>query len=92
MSSSTIACTVEPYRRGNSFNDWYTCLRYFFKVNNVKDEDRMAYFITLSGPAIFEEVKLLYPTGNFEEIPFDDLINKLKKSLGQNRSGSSTAI
>lgn len=81
MSSSSIACTVEPYRRGNSFNDWYTRLKYFFKVNKVKDEDKMAYFITLSGPVIFEEIKLLYPTGNFEEIPFDDLINKLKNRL-----------
>lgn len=81
MSSSSIACTVEPYRRGNSFNDWYTRLTYFFKINKIKDEDKMAYFISLSGPTIFEEMKLLYPTGNFEEIPFDDLITKLKNRL-----------
>lgn len=81
MSSSSIACTVEPYRRGNSFNDWYTRLKYFFMVNKVKDEEKMPYFITLSGPTIFEEIKLLYPTGNFEEIAFDDLIAKLKNRL-----------
>lgn len=28
-----------------------------------------------------EEIKLLYPTGNFEEIAFDDLIAKLKNRL-----------
>lgn len=53
MSSSSIACTVEPYRRGNSFNDWYTRLKYFFMVNKVKDEEKMPYFITLSGYEIW---------------------------------------
>lgn len=78
---SNIACTMDPYRRGTSFNDWYTRLKYFFKVNKIKDEDRMAYFVTLSGPVMFDEIKLLYPVGNFEEAEFDDLIAKLKNRL-----------
>lgn len=41
----------------------------------------MAYFVTLSGPVIFDEIKLLYPAGNFEEAAFDDLISKLKNRL-----------
>ncbi|EAT41776.1 AAEL006626-PA [Aedes aegypti] len=79
--SANMAFTIEPYRRGASFTDWFTRLKYFFKVNNVKEEDKMAYFVTLSGPSMFAEIKLLYPAGNFEEVAFEDLIAKLKSRL-----------
>lgn len=79
--SSSVACTIEPYRRGVSFNDWFTRLKFFFKVNKIIDEDRMAYFVTLSRPVMFEKINLLYPTGNFEEAGFDELISKLKNRL-----------
>ncbi|KXJ79949.1 hypothetical protein RP20_CCG027442 [Aedes albopictus] len=79
--SSSVACTIEPYRRGTSFNDWFARLKFFFKVNKISEDDKMAYFITLSGPVMFDEIKLLYPAGNFEEAAFDDLISKLKNRL-----------
>lgn len=41
----------------------------------------MAYFITMSGPVIFYEIKLLYPDGNFEEASLDDIVSKLKNRL-----------
>ncbi|XP_062701829.1 uncharacterized protein LOC134285295 [Aedes albopictus] len=31
--SSSVAFTMEPYRRGASFADWYTRMKYFFRVN-----------------------------------------------------------
>lgn len=72
-----MAFSMEPYRRGTSFNDWYTRMKYFFRVNDVKEEDKLAYFITISGPIIFAEIKLLYPAGNFEEASLDDIVSKL---------------
>lgn len=41
----------------------------------------MAYFISISGPVIFAEIKLLYPAGNFEEAALDDIVSKLKTRL-----------
>lgn len=79
--SSNVAFTIEPYRKGAKFNDWFTRLKYLFGLNKVKDEDKMAYLITLGGPVIFEEIKLLYPAGDFEKIAFEDLIAKLKNRL-----------
>lgn len=69
---------MEPSRRAVSFNDWYARLKFFYKVNKISDDDKMAYFVTLRGPVMFAEIKLLYPAGNFEEASFDDLISKLK--------------
>lgn len=79
--SSSVAFTMEPYRRGASFADWYTRMKYFFRVNQVKDDDKMAYFITMSGPVIFSEIKLLFPAGDFEESSLDDIVAKLKNRL-----------
>lgn len=81
MSTAGMAFTIEPYRRGTSFTDWFTRLKYFFNVNKVKEEDKMAYFITMSEPVIFSEIKLLYPTGNFEEAALEDVVSKLKNRL-----------
>ncbi|XP_062538667.1 uncharacterized protein LOC134206910 [Armigeres subalbatus] len=79
--SSSVAFSLEPYRRGTSFNDWFTRLKYFFRVNKVKEEDQLAYFITMSGPVIFAEMKLLFPGGNFEHAALDDIVSKLKNRL-----------
>lgn len=76
-----MAFSLEPYRRGTSFNDWFTRLKYFFRVNKIKEDDKMAYFITMSGPVIFTEIKLLFPAGNFEEEALDDIVSKLKNRL-----------
>ncbi|XP_062554728.1 uncharacterized protein LOC134219857 [Armigeres subalbatus] len=79
--SASVAYSLEPYRKGTSFNDWFTRLKYLFRVNNVKEEDKMAFFITMSGPVILAEIKLLFPTGNFEEASLDDIVSKLKNRL-----------
>lgn len=76
-----MAVSIEPYRRGTSFNDWYTRMKYFFGVNKIRDDEKKAYFITISGPVIFAEMKLLYPAGNFEEASLDDIVSKLKSRL-----------
>ncbi|XP_062698860.1 uncharacterized protein LOC115268956 [Aedes albopictus] len=79
--SSTVAFSMEPYRRGTSFNDWYTRMTYFFQVNNVEEKNKLAYFITMSGPVIFAEIRLLYPAGNFEQASLGDIVSKLKNRL-----------
>nr|XP_029733805.1 uncharacterized protein LOC109415052 [Aedes albopictus] len=81
MASTSMAFGLEPFRKGTSFNDWFTRLKYFFSVNNIKEENKLAYFITMSGPIIFSEIKLLYPAGDFEKATLDDIVSKLKNRL-----------
>lgn len=82
--STSVAFSIEPYRKGTSFNDWFTRMKYFFSVNKINEEDKKAYFITMRGPFIFAEIKLLYPTGDFEKAPLNVIVSKLKKSPRQN--------
>ncbi|XP_058464933.1 uncharacterized protein LOC131438735 isoform X2 [Malaya genurostris] len=83
----TVAATIEPFRNGTSFGDWATRLKYFFIVNKIEDDnDKRAYFITMGGPVIFSQLKLLFPTGNFENVPYEELISKLKARLDRTES------
>lgn len=79
--STSVAFSIEPYRKGTSFNDWFTRMKYFFSVNKINEEDKKAYFITMRGPFIFAEIKLLYPTGDFEKAPLNVIVSKLKNRL-----------
>lgn len=86
MAQSNINTTLEPFRRGNSFGDWVERLGFFFNMNKVPVEEKRDHFITLSGPVIFRELKLLYPNSNLAEVPYDEMINKLKARLDKTES------
>ena len=83
----TFAATLETYRSGTSFADLAARLKYFFVINKiVGNEDKKAYFITLGGPVVFSQLKLLYPTGNFDSITYDEMIIKLTSRLDKTES------
>lgn len=86
MANTNIAVTIEPYRKGTSFGDWIERLGFFFIVNNVAAEAKRAHFITLSGPSVFAELKLLYPNGNLSEISYEDMIAKLRARFDKTES------
>lgn len=78
---------MEPYRKGTPFADWVDRLEYFFMANKVDEEMKKAHFITMSGPSVFSELKLLYPNSNISDIPYSDMIKKLKSRLDKKPSG-----
>lgn len=86
MAQSAINTTLEPFRKGNSFGDWVERLGFFFDMNKIPDEEKRAHFITLSGPIIFRELKLLYPNSNLAEVPYEEMITKLKARLDKTES------
>ncbi|XP_058445611.1 uncharacterized protein K02A2.6-like [Malaya genurostris] len=75
---ANMVTTIEPYRKGTSFSDWEERLGYYFIMNNVTDESKKAHFVTLGGPIIFSELKLLFPNGKLVEAPYNEIVAKLK--------------
>ncbi|XP_058829258.1 uncharacterized protein LOC131688765 [Topomyia yanbarensis] len=87
MSQMSMASLIEPYRKGTPFSDWIDRLEYCFVANKVEDNLKKAHFITLGGPIVYSELKLQYPTGNLNEVSYDDMIKKLKTRLDKKPSG-----
>lgn len=86
MSKVNVTTTIEPYRKGTPFGEWVERLEFYFSLNNVSPGDKKAYFITLSGPVIYHELKLLFPTSNLTDVSYDDMITKLRTRLDKTES------
>lgn len=61
-------------------------MRFFFNMNKVPDEAKRDHFITLSGPFIFRELKLLYPNTDLAEVNYTEMVDKLKARLEKTES------
>lgn len=86
MAATNITTTIEPFRKGTSFADWFERIELFFSVNNVQPDMKRGYFVTLGGPVIFSELKLLFPTTSVQEIPYEEMTSKLKSRLDKTES------
>lgn len=84
--AQSINSTLEPFRRGNSFADWVERLGFLFNMNKIPDDEKRDHFVTLSGPVIFKELKLLYPNTKLAEVPYEEMISKLKARLDKTES------
>ncbi|XP_055544797.1 uncharacterized protein LOC129729913 [Wyeomyia smithii] len=73
--------TIEPYVVGSSFLNYAERLDYLFQVNGITDAARQkALFVTLSGPAVYEELKLLYPSSeDLKLVSYADISKKLRE-------------
>lgn len=75
---STFIGSVEPYVVGTSFSDYAERLQHVFNYNRVPEGNRKSLFITVSGAAVFSEMKKLYPGVDLDTLEYNDIINKLK--------------
>lgn len=75
---STFIGSVEPFIPGTPFSDYAERLQYVFNYNNVPEANRKSLFITVSGTAVFTELKKLYPGVNLDTLQYDDIITRLK--------------
>lgn len=75
---SSLIGTVDHFVRGSSFAQYMERMDILYQLNNVADNMKKSLFITMSGPVIFEEVKLIYPGMNVKDIDYADMIEKLK--------------
>lgn len=81
-----VSTTIEPYRKGTPFGEWVERLEFYFSYNNVSNEHKRACFITLSGPIIYHELKLLFPTNNLKEVSYEDMVAKLRTRIDKTES------
>lgn len=86
MAAVGMATTIEPYRRGISFAEWMERLDFFFEANAIQEHSRKPHFITLGGPVVYKELKLLYPNTNIAEVDYKEMVSKLKTRLDKTES------
>ncbi|XP_062711362.1 uncharacterized protein LOC134289499 [Aedes albopictus] len=86
MSNVNVTTTIEPYRKGAQFGEWVERLEFYFSLNNVSADAKRACFITLGGPVIFHELKLLFPTSNLTTVSYEDMVAKLRTRLDKTES------
>ncbi|XP_062558564.1 uncharacterized protein LOC134223430 [Armigeres subalbatus] len=82
---SSLIGTVDHYVRGSSFSDYMERMNILFILNNISDSNKKNLFITLSGPVIFEEVKLIFPGATIASIDYTQMVNKLKERLDKTK-------
>ncbi|XP_055599174.1 uncharacterized protein K02A2.6-like [Uranotaenia lowii] len=75
---ANIVGSMEPYVPGTLFSQYAERFEHFFEFNQTPDERKRSLFITLSGPIIFNELKLLYPGQNLNTVNYNDMIARLK--------------
>ena len=80
--------SIEQYVIGTSFARYFERLEYLFDVNAVENPNRKkALFITLGGPAVYDELKLLYPSqDDLKAASFNDVIKKLRERFDKEDS------
>lgn len=86
MALVGMSTTIEPYRRGISFAEWVERLDFFFQANGIQENLRRPHFITLGGPVVYKELKLLYPNSSINDVPYEDMIARLKSRLDKTES------
>lgn len=83
---AALTTIMEPYRKGTSFTEWAERLNSVFRLNKIQEGDKKDYFATLCGPAVYSEVRLLFPNDSYDEINFDEMIKKLKSRFDKSES------
>ena len=79
--ASNIVGSIEPYVPGTSFANYVDRLGFVFLYNKVPEDSQKALFITLSGTAVFEEIKLLYPAQDISTLRYDEIIKKIERTF-----------
>ncbi|XP_058453232.1 uncharacterized protein LOC131431848 [Malaya genurostris] len=85
--AQSFASTLEPFRKGTSFTHWVERLDFVFMANKIPEAERKAHFVTLVGPYVYSELKLLFPTGSLTDVPLNTMIERLKMRLDKTASG-----
>ncbi|XP_062715960.1 uncharacterized protein LOC134291782 [Aedes albopictus] len=81
MSTPGMIGSIDQYQRHKSFANYVERFEILCKLNKVSAETKQSWFISVSGDEVFDEVKLIFPKKEVSEIPYDEMIKKLKARL-----------
>ena len=85
--SQFVASNIDPFRKGQSFENWVIRLEYHFVANKVKDEDRKSQLFLMGGDYLFQEVRLFYRTREaLNEASYDEIVERLRTRLDKTES------
>ncbi|XP_062707298.1 uncharacterized protein K02A2.6-like isoform X1 [Aedes albopictus] len=78
MATPGMIGSIDQYQRHKSFTHYVERFEVMCKLNKVNAETKQSWFISVSGDEVFEEIKLIFPKKDVCEIPYDEMIKKLK--------------
>ncbi|XP_062698553.1 uncharacterized protein K02A2.6-like isoform X1 [Aedes albopictus] len=78
MSVPGMIGTIDNFHAGKSFSNYVERFEIMCNLNKVKPEEKKQWFISLSGDDVFDEIKLLFPKKNVNDLDYDEMIKKLR--------------
>lgn len=78
---SSLIGSVDHFVHGSGFSKYMERMNILFALNSIPEGTKKNLFITLSGPVIFDEIKLIYPETEIDDIDYNQMIAKLKERL-----------
>ena len=75
---SRLIGVVEPFVAGSNFLAFKDRIRQFFKINQIKEDDKTAFFVTIMGAEMYEVAMSLTIPNLPSCLSFEDLIKELK--------------
>lgn len=78
MAPTGLIDMLDHYVVGRSFTNYIKRFDIYCKLNNVPEDQKRSYFITLSGEAVYDELAKLYPDVDVETVSYADIVKKLK--------------
>lgn len=78
QAAPTMIGSIDVYHVGKSFGNWVERFEILCALHNVTVDTKRSWFISLSGEEVFDEIKLLFPKQDVNQLSYDDIIKKLK--------------
>lgn len=77
QATPTMIGSIDVYHVEKSFSNWVERFEILCALHNVPIDAKRSWFISLSGEEVFDEIKLLFPKKDVNELSYDDIIKKL---------------
>lgn len=71
--------TLDHYVKGTSFTNYMERLEHLSSFNNWTEENKKSVLIALTGPVVYDELKLIFPTVELATLNYADMVKKLKE-------------
>ncbi|XP_062542355.1 uncharacterized protein LOC134210322 [Armigeres subalbatus] len=71
--------TLDHYVKGTSFTNYVERLEHLSSFNGWTEENKKSVLIALTGPIVYDELKLMFPTVELATLNYADMIKKLKE-------------
>lgn len=71
--------TLDHYVKGSSFTNYMERLEHLSSFNGWTEANKKSVLIALTGPVVYDELKLIFPTVELATLNYADMVKKLKE-------------